>query len=151
MRRNREEREKDAVDFTYFECSSGRLYVPRTLAEVFETMLDPENAVIVEGKKDRAALLELGVKKENIILTAQKTFPEVYETLRGAPFKKLILMLDNDSEGNSEVRMIKREYSFEKRFDFVLRKTLFAHIYGQLENLRRYLERAKRPASEKRI
>ena len=65
------------------------------------------NLIIVEGKKDKAALQSLGIKGEFFLLSSQKN--SLYESAEkiASKYKKVLLFLDLDKEGRKLAKTIK--------------------------------------------
>ncbi len=66
--------------------------------------------VIVEGKKDAAALAELGVNGDVLTLkTGGKSFLQTITTIEGSGAREVILFLDFDRRGDEATAHLKRE------------------------------------------
>lgn len=69
------------------------------LADVLEKLICSDALIIVEGKRDKEALLEIGIDKDRIILIAQKTILEILDKLRKKRVREIIDMIDTDYAG----------------------------------------------------
>lgn len=102
-----------------------------------QEIIDKGMLVIVEGKKDKKALEELGVKRILVLDVRYKTVEKVMNE------KEVVLLVDLDEEGKKIYHELKRELMrFGVNVDDRLRKFLFKNTkVRQIEGLARYLER----------
>lgn len=86
--------------------------VPNRLAlnELVSDLNVEDACIIVEGKRDVAALASLGIPRERIVATAQKRYCDL-EGCIGDGHKKLIPLFDNDRTGERRMDSFKRYFS----------------------------------------
>ena len=95
-----------------------------------------EYLIIVEGKKDRQALLALGFKNIFVLNeTGKSLYEKVEEIERLAGKKKICILTDFDKKGKKLYLLLKKELSTRKvRLDNSLRgiflKNKISHIEG---------------------
>ncbi len=88
--------------------------------------------VVVEGKKDKAALEKLGI--HNIHTLSQKPLFSFVEEIAES-YKSVILLLDNDKEGKKIFKKLLQEFSHKglqinKRFQSATKRLKISHIEG---------------------
>nr|MDO8085607.1 hypothetical protein [Candidatus Sigynarchaeum springense] len=112
------------------------------LAELFAALAKDQAPIIVEGKRDREALVRGGIKGDRITMLHGKSRLDIEDTL--AECKDIILMLDYDAEG------LKLQDEFKAIFSRAgarvntwywskIREIFNGHI-DCIENLRGYFE-----------
>ena len=69
------------------------------LAELFTTLSKEEAPILVEGKRDREALILGGIRAERITMLHGKSRLDIVESERLASSKEVIMLLDYDAEG----------------------------------------------------
>lgn len=105
------------------------------IKEKIEEINQSEKKIIVEGKKDRAALENLGIKKQNIIELSKKPIFKVIEDIQKTG-KECIILTDFDKKGkelfgklNSGLSRlgVKIDNSFR---EFLQKNTKLSHVEG---------------------
>ncbi len=105
--------------------------------------------IIVEGKKDRSALLKLGIKK---VVILNKPIYKLTEEI-SKKNKECILLVDLDSEGKKLYSKLKHSLQRSKvKIDTKFREFLFKHTtLTQIEGLTTYLNTHQTPSQLIRI
>jgi 5S rRNA maturation endonuclease (ribonuclease M5) len=124
-----------------FCCPQKTMNPSNEIKAVIEEMLaliekEKYSLVIVEGKKDKVALEELGFN--NIIILDKP----LYEIIEQVNVKRVILLTDLDKEGRNLYSKLKKE--LDKRgvvVDNRLRNLLFKTELRQIEGLTSYLKK----------
>ena len=114
--------------------------IPPAAIEEFQLLLSalangPGTAIIVEGKKDVAALRKLGLDKERIIQLERRPLFEVSEAV-AAKYRDAVILTDLDAEGkklyaalNSSLQHLGVRIDNRLR-NFLFRKTKVRQIEG---------------------
>jgi len=98
--------------------------------------------IIVEGKKDKAALNELGITN---IITIEGPLYQMVESI-ASKHKRVMILTDLDPEGKKLYSVLKKDLSFhgvkidDKFREFLFRKTKLR----QIEGMNTYLEKLHR-------
>jgi 5S rRNA maturation endonuclease (ribonuclease M5) len=109
------------------------------LNDLIEKAINSNELVIVEGKKDKRALVKLGFKRVKII---SKPLFEVVEDVSNE--KKVILLVDLDKEGRKIYSRLKKDLIRNGvKIDDELRKALFRTKLRQIEGICTYLKNSK--------
>ena len=100
---------------------------------------DSKNKIIlVEGKKDKAALAALGIKN---IITLKKPLYQIIEQIVKSN-KECILLLDLDKKGKQlYARISSKLKQFGVKIDNSFREFLFKTKLRQIEGISKYLEK----------
>jgi 5S rRNA maturation endonuclease (ribonuclease M5) len=99
-----------------------------------ERLKESEKLIIVEGFKDRNALMKLGIEKAQIVVLGKPIFA-VAESVAERT-KKAIILTDLDEEGKKLYSKLKHDLSangveVDNYFrEFLFRNTKLAHIEG---------------------
>ncbi len=111
-------------------------FIMKDFEEWVRKLKKSKKAIIVEGKKDKLALEELGVKKDIIILN--KPLFQVVETI-ASKYKDCILLLDLDKEGRKLHHKLKHDLQKHKvRIDNKFREFLLKEKkIKQIESLKK--------------
>jgi 5S rRNA maturation endonuclease (ribonuclease M5) len=111
--------------------------IKEILADIYVLIENEKNAlVIVEGKKDAAALKAVGFRR---IITLNKPLYEIAESITE---KRILILTDLDKKGKEIYSKLKRDLC--KRgvvVDDALRNLLFKTELRQIEGLTHYLKR----------
>jgi len=100
-------------------------FLAKTLAHLNEAL------ILVEGKRDAAALEEIGVKTEVIEAAGRKPERVVFLALkRLAPRQKLVLLFDYDAEGERKTQEFTEMLCAEGVVPDVLRRKNFRRLLG---------------------
>ena len=111
---------------------------PKLAAEfgqLLQKMLDSDAAIIVEGKKDRAALEKLGIPGSRIVALNQKPLFAVAEAV-ALDYKEAVILTDLDSEGKKlygKLNALLQQLGVkvdDKMRDFLFRSTKLRQIEG---------------------
>ena len=111
------------------------------LEEWTQELKDSDKLIIVEGKKDKKALEELGITN---VITISKPLYEVVEQISDQT-KEIIILTDLDPEGRKLYSKLKnplqkRKIKIDTKFrEFLIRETKLTNIEG----LTRYLLKIK--------
>lgn len=117
--------------------------VDEELAEQIEKLKREIRPLIVEGKKDQAALESLGVRAPIITLTRKPIYSIVEDIAE--KYKECVILVDLDKEGKRlfgklSSGLARLGVRVDNKFrEFLLKKTKLR----QVEGLVRYLERTK--------
>lgn len=124
-----------------------KIRISEQIIEHLERLRDEEIPVMVEGRKDKAALQELGLQL--ILVLYQKPFYKVIESLQ--QFPEIAILTDLDREGKKLYAKIKDACSQRGiRVNDKLRLFLMKETpLSQIEGLPRYLETVRRKEREK--
>jgi len=136
---------------TAFEMDSNaakakKKFLAKTLAELSEAV------VLVEGKRDAAALEEIGVSAGVIEAAGRKPERVISVALsRLKPKQKVVLLFDYDAEGDRKAREFEELFSAEGIFCDGVRRKNFRRLLGvsQVEQSVAALEKIKQELSEK--
>ena len=117
------------------------MLMKKELREVIEEIYrvierDKDMLVIVEGKKDKKALEEVGFKR---VISLNKPFYELVESINE---KRVLVLTDLDKEGKQIYSRLKKDLN--KRgvhVDDKLRNLLFKTELRQIEGLTHYLNK----------
>jgi len=107
------------------------------IEEIF-TLIEKEkdSLIIVEGKKDKKALGELGFSK---VVTLNKPLYEIAENIKE---KRVLLLTDLDKEGKQIYSKLKKDLNKQGIIvDNCLRNLLFRTELRQIEGLTTYLKK----------
>lgn len=103
-----------------------------TIEEFIKELREQSNCkpVVVEGKKDKAALEKFGI--HNIHTLSQKPLFSFVENL-AKNHKSVILLLDNDKEGRKLSKRLLHEFShnglqINRKFERAMRKLRISHV-----------------------
>jgi 5S rRNA maturation endonuclease (ribonuclease M5) len=114
--------------------------IRQLLSEICSLVEKEKNSlIVVEGKRDRAALQQLGFS--NIIIL-NKPLYEVIEDIESKGEKRMLLLTDLDKEGKRIYAKLKND--LDKRgvvVDDALRNLLFKTELRQVEGLTSYLKK----------
>lgn len=111
--------------------------IQEELSDALRKLISSDSKIVVEGKRDAAALRAIGVEKERIILTAQKPISDVLPKLRG---KEIIDMLDNDEKGRKKSAEL---YKSGLKINAKLKKIILSEIKSKhVEDLLNFLEKS---------
>ncbi len=106
----------------------------RTIEEFIKELVEESisRPVVVEGKKDEAALKKLGV--HNVHQLSQKPLFSFVEEISKTS-KGVILLLDNDREGRKLFKRLLQGFSrmglqVDRRFARAMRKLRISHVEG---------------------
>lgn len=101
-----------------------------SLEEWFKNLSETNKLIIVEGKKDKRALQELGCKK---VITISNS---LFLTLDKIDSKEVIILTDLDKEGKKFYSVIKKTLQkkgvkIDHKFrEFLFKETEISHIEG---------------------
>lgn len=111
-----------------------RIAAGEEILELVQQIIDGERLVIVEGKKDKKALEELGVEKIMVLDAQHKLAEKINEA-------EVVLLVDLDKEGRKIYGKLKDILSRRGvRVNDQLRHYLFRNTkLRQMEGLRHYL------------
>lgn len=103
-----------------------------------EKLKNSKKLIIVEGKKDKLSLEELGVK--NIVSISRKP---LYSFIEGINAKEVIILTDLDKTGRKLYSVLKHNLQAKGiKIDAYFREYLFKHSkITQIEGLFRYLKK----------
>jgi len=108
------------------------------LQQLIQETINKNLLVIVEGKKDKKALENLGFKK---IITLTKP---IYKEVEDIKEKEVILLVDLDKEGRKIYSKLKKSLNRNHiKVDDKLRLALFKTDLRQIEGLDTYLKNQK--------
>lgn len=111
------------------------------LAELFEELIKTTAPIVVEGKRDKRALITGGIESSRIIMLHGHALYEVEEYLEN--FDETILLLDFDREGEFLLNRLRTYLQAHKvRVNLRYRNLIYRVFDGHLpciEHLRRYL------------
>lgn len=98
--------------------------------------------IIVEGKKDKQALIELGFKNIFVINETGKSLYEKIEEIESlAGKKKICILTDFDKKGKKLYLLLKSELSQKKvKLDNTFRGRLLKSHISHIEGLSSYIE-----------
>ncbi len=115
-----------------------------TLIDWISCIVESNKAIIVEGMKDKKALIEVGITNPIIMINGPK--PGLYNVVEnGAQFKHVIILTDFDKKGKELYGKLKRELckngvEVDNVFrEWLRRNTRLSHIEG----LDTYLEHSE--------
>ena len=112
------------------------------LVELFAELANEDSPIVVEGKRDREALLRAGIASDRIIMLHGKSRLDVEEHLE--TFKDVIFLLDYDTEGLEMLDQFKKVLEglgirVNTRYWSRIREIFNGHI-DCIENLRGYFD-----------
>ncbi|MBU0461632.1 MAG: toprim domain-containing protein [Nanoarchaeota archaeon] len=105
-----------------------------TLDDWLDALKQSDKHIIVEGIKDKRALVKLGVSEENITHLKGPLFGFVERIAK--EHKKIILLTDLDEEGKKLYMQLKKDFQKEgveidnKFREFLFSETKLSHIEG---------------------
>ena len=110
-----------------------------TLLDWISNLKKSEKLILVEGKKDKAALEKLGVKK---IITNSKPIYSIIEEITNKGEKECILLFDLDKEGRKIYSVYKKQLQRNGiKIDRIFREFLFSRTrLTQIEGITHYLK-----------
>lgn len=107
------------------------------MKDIFEWIQELKNSkelIIVEGKKDKKALEELGIKNIKIIKGP------LYKFIESIKQKRVILLVDLDKEGKKLYAILKNQFQKRKiKVDYRFRKFLFKAKLSHIEGINHYI------------
>ncbi|MHA1680713.1 MAG: toprim domain-containing protein [Promethearchaeota archaeon] len=111
------------------------------LAEFFDELVGTDIPIVVEGKRDRRALVTGGVEPSRIIMLHGHSLLEVEEFLEN--FDEVIMLLDLDKEGEFLLNKLRSYLQAHKvkvnmRYSELIYRIFDGHLTC-IEHLRRYL------------
>ena len=103
-----------------------------TLLDFIEQLNKTKLPVLVEGKNDKKALINIGVVNPVYTLSGKPLY-KVAEQL--SDYKEIIFLFDNDKAGHDLSSKMAKEFSrlgvrVNKRFQTLLKRLHFAHVEG---------------------
>jgi 5S rRNA maturation endonuclease (ribonuclease M5) len=103
------------------------------------------NLIIVEGKKDKTALIKLGFKKIFILNQNKKSIQEqteeIEKILKKEKNKLLSILMDFDKKGQTLYKKLKQELSLQKlKIDDSLSNTIKSLKISHIEGLNSYIK-----------
>lgn len=108
--------------------------IKNQILELIEKIKKSNKLIIVEGKNDKKALNQLGLK--NILVLSKPLF-EIIEEIKD---QEIIILTDLDSEGKKIYQELRHHLQKRgKKIDNKLRKLLFKTNISQIEGLAKYL------------
>lgn len=128
-------------DLVVFEYEDKRAKIQSELQTTLKDLIKSDLPVIVEGKRDKEALLEIGVKENRILLVSHKTIFEIVDLLITNKAKEIINLLDGDINGKKKSSEL---YQNSKgiKINREIRRIIFKHVKSKrIEDLLNYLER----------
>lgn len=107
---------------------------PVLIKEWLENLQSSSKPIIVEGKRDKQALLNIGIQKSRIITLNKPLFEISEQTAKKT--NKVIILTDLDKEGKKLYKKLKTELStlgveIDNKFrEFLFKHTKISHIEG---------------------
>jgi len=87
--------------------------------------------IIVEGPRDRKALLELGITQEVIVLNTGRRVIQTCEYIASRRYRKVVILTDYDESGGKLAGMLKANLrTMGIRYDLEYRKRIFMLALG---------------------
>ncbi len=112
------------------------------LAELFVNLSKDEASILVEGKRDREALIRGGIDEKRIVMLHGKSRLDIEDIFSGC--KEVILMLDYDAEGLKMLDEFKAIFSHTgtrvNTWYWSKTREIFNGHIDCIENLRGYFE-----------
>ena len=111
------------------------------LAKIFEDLAKERAPILVEGKRDREALVAGGINRARILMHHGKSRLDVQDSLEHAD--EVILLLDYDSEGTKisddiKARLQEAGVRINTSYSFRIREAFDGHITC-IEDLKRFV------------
>lgn len=128
-------------DLVVFEYENKRAKIQLELQTTLKDLIKSDIPIIVEGKRDKEALVEIGVKENRILLVSHKTVFEIVDLLTTNKAKEVINLLDGDLNGKKKSSEL---YQNSKgiKINREIRRIIFKHVKSKrIEDLLNYLER----------
>jgi len=122
---------------------------PKTLKQIEKAK---DHLIIVEGKKDKSALQQLGFQKIFVIHETGKSLPERIEQIQALCGKKdkVCILTDFDKKGKKLYLLLKSKLSeLGVRLDNTLRGFLLRERISHIEGLAHYLKKWESQISKK--
>ncbi|MBI4738239.1 toprim domain-containing protein [Candidatus Woesearchaeota archaeon] len=114
---------------------------PQELESWLDALIDDNALIVVEGKRDKLALVELGIDKQRIVTINKPLFAIVEFVAENC--KRVILLTDLDKEGRKLYHVLKRDLvNHGVKVDMFFRAFLIKNTsLCCIEGLKQYIRR----------
>ncbi len=95
------------------------------LAKILGSLASDDSKILVEGKRDKNALIKGGISRSRIYIAAHMSCNKFDRLMSNDDIKKVVLLFDNDRSGYQRTERFERYFSgYDTEFDVSYMRSL---------------------------